>query len=180
MLYDIMKIEKQTWKEITRKKRKWWRKKKTKGISFPLTGKVSPFTSALVVNSFFSKLSKLLYPQNVNKTVRRSHSLCYNRKGDSGFVPVSLTKCHLSWATPWEKWTAPFLRGWVWPYMGRRVFPNIQLAVLRNESSVSVIRQTGRQRWEEDINYVTAGPERGCTVWATFRRADSIRLIWPL
>lgn len=54
--------------------------------------------------------------------------------------------------------------GWLFPYKGRRVSPCLQLAVLRNESSVSVIKQTDRQRREEDVSYVTAGRETGWTV----------------
>lgn len=42
----------------------------------------------------------------------------------------------------WGKMDSSCFGGWLFPYKGRRVSASLQLAVLRNESSISVIKQT--------------------------------------
>lgn len=74
----------------------------------------------------------------------------------SGQSPSQLTSMGRMDISCFGAWVFRDKRGDVCVWGG---VPSLQSAMVRNESSVSVIKQTDRQCWEEDISYVTAGRE---------------------
>lgn len=155
-------------------------------ISHQATGK-SPLSSLVLLSTnlktpaTYGTITLRLPLRSVNRTVRQSHSLCYNKEGDSGFVPVPLSKCHLSWATSMGK-------------NGQLLFRRLGLS-LYGQEGFSKHPVSCAEEWEQCQCHQTNSQavlrgrhqlchswprERGCTVRSTFRRVCSIRLILPL